>query len=198
MNKCDYRSKVKNIKGDTKEYFCGHKDTEFENCDEDNCPIDPDNRLQVNSCPDCSNHQEIFEEIEEEFFETPICYTINEGGEWYNWGAGTVNMKDLKSGLLTSNIFINDRFVHTFKFADGRQWDCVNGWRDYDHGRMFKDQIESELPTHSKTFIEIPTFELKDLVGKVVHITRMGFDPLIVLVAYEEDTNTYYILKDSV
>jgi hypothetical protein len=67
--KCDYRTDVKDIKGNTTCYFCGHGDVDDDYCINDSCPIDPINRIQNNNCPECKNHEEIFEDIEPEMVE---------------------------------------------------------------------------------------------------------------------------------
>jgi hypothetical protein len=55
-------------------------------------------------------------------------YTASEGDEWSAWDGGDIDGRSLKK---------RDRFcvefngvkVHSLKADDGREWDCVNGWR---------------------------------------------------------------------
>jgi hypothetical protein len=66
----------------------------------------------------------------------PTAYTTVEGGKWYPWSLEGITESQLASALALYNV-VNVRLkagtirvsVHTLKFLDGREWDCINGWR---------------------------------------------------------------------
>lgn len=62
-------------------------------------------------------------------------YTAKEGGPWHIWTSGYVDNYVLKAKLSYAKynhqryIILNGCLVHSLKMEDGREWDCVNGWR---------------------------------------------------------------------
>lgn len=65
-------------------------------------------------------------------------YAEREGGRWREWILGGIYQSDLpESRILKSfddggacyGVIIKDQFVHALRFRDGREWDCINGWR---------------------------------------------------------------------
>lgn len=53
------------------------------------------------------------EALRDRMFDTPIAYTVKEGGTWHS----THDVHDVTH-------------VHALMFNDGMQWDEINGWRD--------------------------------------------------------------------
>jgi len=58
----------------------------------------------------------------------PKLYAITECGELLDWTGGNVDGRSFKKRNKNS-VEINGIKVHAFHMIDGRQWDCINGWR---------------------------------------------------------------------
>ena len=72
-------------------------------------------------------------------------YTTKEGGEWLDWDFKTFKPSNpelntmgipITGSVNTGHValFRDDTlgisvFVHSLRLSDGREWDCVNGWR---------------------------------------------------------------------
>lgn len=65
----------------------------------------------------------------------PIAFTSVEGGKWYVWTEENITQERIDNiSLGKERIVLNlgncRKHVHAIKFADGRVWDCINGWRE--------------------------------------------------------------------
>ena len=59
----------------------------------------------------------------------PTHYESVEGKGWETWPLGYINTNDVKTYL--QDMIVLEFFpVHALKFADEREWDEVNGWRN--------------------------------------------------------------------
>ena len=78
---------------------------------------------------------------EEEKFLAPVRYTRYEGGYWLDWEEGATDIfANNPKGAGGQQVYtlVGDgevaaicraEPVHSVRFADGREWDVINGWR---------------------------------------------------------------------
>lgn len=69
----------------------------------------------------------------------PIAFTAKDGGKWLPWMGECVSEEILADRAAYTKHNRNpvatlwqgtQRIkLHSLKFADGREWDCINGWR---------------------------------------------------------------------
>ena len=73
-----------------------------------------------------------------------VSYTLAEGGMWFEWPRiyelpteETISKLPLVSpavGAIVTSVFSRGLeppiLVHAIRLADGREWDCINGWRN--------------------------------------------------------------------
>ena len=65
----------------------------------------------------------------------PTHVTFEEGGYWITWGShlNRVEMrKDYDNDKWNGRL---DGCIHAIRFADGSEWDAINGWRRNKPGR---------------------------------------------------------------
>lgn len=58
----------------------------------------------------------------------PKSYTECEGGSWLDWTGGPIDGRSLNKRAKTT-VEIQGVRLHSLWMTDGRQWDCINGWR---------------------------------------------------------------------
>jgi hypothetical protein len=59
---------------------------------------------------------------------TPDFYTDEEGSVWLKWPNGRVPLADLEKRN-PHFVMVGGFKVHSLRFPNGAEWDCVNGWR---------------------------------------------------------------------
>lgn len=102
-------------------------------------------------------------------------YTAKEGGQWILFGQETVCPRIESTpvptgfgGVCTLHFVQSNggvpftRSVHSLQFADGRQWDCINGFRDTVHGYPLHET--SEHYRRVKRFMQLAKQDTPDYV----------------------------------